>query len=158
MERSGGLIEPEARAGQRRTPLQREEFDSSPRHLRENLEVLEGMLEARDPDVRRRVRLAFGELAANWQVRFRGAAIEVVIEVLPGDAVRVNIHHPVRMLSTGEWDDLVSGVVASLVDDWGTDRRMPGRAWFEFRPHRQPPGEGLKPAKRFRHPNRFGPR
>ena len=136
MERSGGLIESAIRAGHRRPPLQHEEFDSSPRHLRENLRMLDGMLEARAPDVRRRVRLAFGELAANWQLRFRGAAIALVIEVLPGDAVRMNIHHPERMLTSGEWHSLVSAVVASLVDDWGVDRRMVGRAWFEFRPDR----------------------
>lgn len=132
MERSGGLAEQGIRIG-RRQPLQREEFDSSPRHLRENLWVLDGMLREGSSDVRRRVRLAFGELVANWQLRFSGDRISVLIEFLPDDAVRMNIHHPERMLTSGEWDFLVSAVVASLVDAWGVDRRLVGRAWFEFR-------------------------
>ena len=132
MERSGGLIERGLRIG-RRQPLQQEEFDSSPRHLRENLWVLDGMLREGSSDVRRRVRLAFGELVANWQLRFSGDKISVLIEFLPDDAVRMSIHHPGRMLTSDEWDFLVSAVVAGLVDDWGIDRRMVGRAWFEFR-------------------------
>ena len=132
MERSGGLIERGLRIGRRRA-LQQEELDSSPRHLRENLRVLDGMLRESSSGVRRRVRLAFGELVANWQLRFSGERISVLVEFLPDDAVRMSINHPGRILTSEEWDDLVSAVVAGLVDDWGVDRRMAGRAWFEFR-------------------------
>ena len=132
MERSGGLIEQEARLGRRRASLQREEFDSSPRHLRENLRVLDEVLEATNSDVRRRVRLTFGELVANWQLRFSGERICVVMEFLP-NAVRMNVHHPERSLAADEWDGLISPVVVSLVDDCGADRRVAGSAWFEFR-------------------------
>jgi hypothetical protein len=131
MERPGRLVEQGIRIG-RRQPLEQEELDSSPRRLRENLGTLDGMLSEGSSDVRRRVRLAFGELVANWQLRFSGDKISVLIESLPDDAVRMNIRHPERMLTSGEWDFLVSPVVAGLVDDWGIDRRMVGRAWFEF--------------------------
>ena len=132
MERSGGLIERGLGIG-RRQALQQEEFDSSPRHLRENLQVLDGMLRDSSSRVRRRVRLAFGELVANWQLRFSGERIWVLVEFLPDDAVRMSINHPGQILTSEEWDHLVSAVVAGLVDDWGVDRRKAGRAWFEFR-------------------------
>lgn len=131
MDRSGGLVERGSRTGRRR-PLQHEEFDSSPRHLRENLSVLDGMLSEGSSDVRRRVRLAFKELVANWQHRFSGDRISVLIDFLPDDAVRMSIHHPGRTLTSAEWDVLVSAVIAGLVDDWGVDRRTVGQAWFEF--------------------------
>ncbi len=132
MERTGGLAERGIRIGRRR-PIEQGEFNSSPCHLRENLWVLDEMLRQGSSDVRRRVRLAFGEIVANWQLRFSGDKISVLIEFLPDDAVRMSIYHPARMLTSSEWDFLVSAVVEDLVDDWGVDRRMVGRAWFEFR-------------------------
>jgi len=117
--------------GLRRPLVQRDQFDSDPRQLRENLRKLEVLLEDCEVAVRRRIRLAFGDLVASWQSRFAGEAISVVIEVL-ADSVRVSVCNPNRRITPGEWKDVMSAPVAGLVDAWGIDRRLVGRAWFEF--------------------------
>ena len=117
--------------GIRRPLVQRDHFDSDPRQLRDNLRMLEGLLEDCEPAVRRRIRLAFGDLVASWQSRFTGEAISVVIEVL-ADSVRVSVSNPTRHITPAEWNDLMSTPIADLVDAWGIDRRLTGRAWLEF--------------------------
>jgi hypothetical protein len=89
------------------------------------------MLEDCGAPVRRRILLMFGELVASWQGRFAGEAISVVIEVL-ADSVRVSVCNADRHVTPTEWNGVISAPVASLVDAWGIDRRLAGRAWFEF--------------------------
>ena len=126
-------------AGFRRPLLQRDEFDSDPRKLRDNLSALEALLGDCDASVRRRILLMFGELVAKWQARFTGEGISVVIEVLPG-SVRLSVRSASRQITPAEWIELISAPIADLADAWGIDRRLPGRAWFEFqgRPQRRP--------------------
>jgi hypothetical protein len=78
----------------------------------------------------------FGELVARWQTRFSGEPISAAIEFLP-DAVRMSFRNSLRSLTTDEWTELVSVTVIDLVDAWGVDRRVTGRAWFEFRYRRE---------------------
>ena len=118
--------------GRRRSTLKRDQLDSSPRQLRENLEELAGLLEDCESGVRRRALLMFGELVARWQGRFSGEPISAVIELLP-DAVRMSFRNSERTLTSADWDELVSAAVLNLVDAWGIDRRVAGSAWFEFR-------------------------
>jgi hypothetical protein len=117
--------------GFRRPLLQRDEFDSNPRQLRENLQILDALLEDCEAPARRRIFLMFGELVASWQSSFAGEPIAVVIEVLP-DSVRLSIRNSHRHLSSTDWNNVISPAVADLVDAWGIDRRLEGRAWFEF--------------------------
>ena len=127
--------------GFRRPLLQRDEFDSDPRQLRENLQALDALLEDCEAPVRRRILLMFGELVASWQSSFAGEPISVVIEVLPG-SVRLSVRNSNRHLTPNEWNNVISPVVADRVDAWGIDRRLAGRAWFEFRgrlPHSDTP-------------------
>jgi hypothetical protein len=119
-------------SGFRRPLLQRDEFDSNPRQLRENLQVLDALLEDCEPQARRRIFLMFGELVACWQSSFAGEPISVVIEVLP-DSVRLSVRNSSRQLTPTDWSNVISPAVADLVDAWGIDRRLDGRAWFEFR-------------------------
>ena len=76
--------------------------------------------------------MAFGDLVASWQGRFKGEPITVVVERLP-DAVRMVVRNSERQLTSDEWSELVSPALADLTFGWGIDRRLPGRAWFEFR-------------------------
>lgn len=116
----------------RRPFLKRDEFDPNPRQLRENLKALDGLLQECEPAVRRRALLMFGELVASWQRRFSGEPISAVTELRP-DAVRLSFRNSERVLTSAEWSEVVSVVVADLVDEWGIDRRVAGCAWFEFR-------------------------
>lgn len=118
-------------AGFRRPLLQRDEFDSNPSQLRENLRALELLLEDCGAPVRRRILLVFGELVARWQRRYAGEAISVVIEVLE-DSVRLSVRNSERHVTPTEWNDVISAPITDLVDAWGMDRRLVGRAWFEF--------------------------
>jgi hypothetical protein len=117
--------------GLRRPALQRNEFDSDPRQLRDNLRTLEALLADCEAPIRRRILLMFGELVSSWQGRFAGESISVVIEVLVG-SVRVSVRNSNRHVTPAEWTELISARVAALVDAWGIDRRLAGRAWFEF--------------------------
>jgi hypothetical protein len=119
-------------SGFRRPLLQRDEFDSDPRRLRENLQGLDSLLEDCDAPVRRRIILMFGELVAGWQNSFEGEPISVVIEVLSG-SVRLSVRNSNRHLTPNQWNNVISPAVADRVDAWGIDRRLEGRAWFEFR-------------------------
>jgi hypothetical protein len=118
--------------GLRRPLLQRDEFDSNPRQLRDNLRALEALLEDCEAQVRRRILLMFGELVASWQARFAGEPISVVMEVLAG-SVRLSVRNSNRHLTPAEWNEVMTAPMAGLVDAWGMDRRLAGRAWFEFR-------------------------
>ncbi|HYQ84663.1 MAG TPA: hypothetical protein VEP28_11775 [Rubrobacter sp.] len=119
-------------SGFRRPLLQRDEFDSDPRQLRENLQVLDALLGDCEAPVRKRILSMFGELVASWQRRFAGEPISLVVEVL-ADAVRVSIRNSNRNLTPTDWNGVILPAVADLVDAWGVDRRLEGRAWFEFR-------------------------
>ena len=131
-------------SGFRRPLLQRDEFDSDARQLRENLRTLSTLLEDCDAQVRRRILLMFGELVAHWQDRFAGEPISVVIEVLSG-SVRLSARNSYRHVTPAQWNVLMSGAVADLVDAWGIDRRLEGRAWFEFRGSPKMPGDTPDP-------------
>jgi len=117
--------------GFRRPLLQRDVFDSNPRQLRGNLQMLETLLEDCEVSVRRRILLLFGELVASWQRCFAGEPISVVIEVLP-DSVRLSVRNSNRQLAPTDWNRVIPPAVANLVDAWGIDRRLEGRAWFEL--------------------------
>ena len=127
-----GAREFELPPGLRRPLFQRIELDTDPRLLRETLASLERLLAASAPDARRRALLTFGELVAAWQAQFAGEPISVVVERLPY-AVRLTLRNSNRPLSPGEWTEVVPPSVVDIVDQWGIDRRLPGRAWFEFR-------------------------
>ncbi len=118
--------------GFRRPLLQRDEFDSNPRQLRENLRGLDALLKDCEESIRKRILKMFGELVASWQSVFAGEPISVVIEVL-SDSVRLSVRGSNRHLTPLDWNRLISTSVADLVDAWGVDRRLAGRAWFEFR-------------------------
>jgi hypothetical protein len=119
-------------AGNRRPVLERTEFSSDPRALRDNLAKLNEHVDDAHSEVRRRLDLTFGELVARWQAHFAGEPMAVSLEVLD-NAVRLVTGGARRVLDKPDWDELVTPVVADLVDDWGPDRRHEGDAWFEFR-------------------------
>lgn len=116
---------------QRRVILERAEFSPDPRALRENLEQLDRLLLDSDAWVRRRVRLFFGQLVAQWQSRFAGEPMSVSVELV-GRAVRVSTGRAHQTLGEGDWRILVTPSILDLVDAWGFDRRYEGHAWFEF--------------------------
>jgi len=118
--------------GQRRVVLQRAEFSSDPRALRQNLDRLDGLLQESDARVRRRVGLMFGQLVAQWQSRFEGESMSVSVELL-AHAVRLSTGGARRTLLEGDWRALMTPSILDLVDAWGFDRRRQGDAWFEFR-------------------------
>ena len=128
--------------GFRRPLLQRDEFDSHPRELRDNLRALEKLLADCEAPLRRRIILMFGELLANWQRRFAGEPVSVVIEVMSG-SVRMSVRNSSRLVTPTEWNSLISAAVVDLVDAWGIDRRLAGRTWFEFVERPQPVSAGI---------------
>jgi hypothetical protein len=118
----------------RRPVLRSEEFNSSPRYLRANIKKLDKLLEGSDAWMRRRVQLMFGDLISNWQESFAGEPISLSLELLPG-AARLSIGNAERTLTYLEWDRLMTPSITDLVDAWGSDRRVIGQRWFEFREH-----------------------
>lgn len=129
-------------AGKRRVALQRAEFSSDPRALRQNLDRLDALVHESNASARRRVGLMFGQLVAQWQSRFVGESMAVSVELLEG-AVRLSTGGARRTLRDADWQALVTPSILDLVDAWGIDRRHQGDAWFEFREARarRPPAE-----------------
>jgi hypothetical protein len=108
-------------------------LDPHPRALRGSLRQLEDMLGDAEPQVRRSVRLIFGELIADLNRFGHAPPHRLVVDVeVPADSVRLRIAPTSNAFGGMNWPRLVNAATIDRVSAWGVDRRRPGGAWFVF--------------------------